>query len=96
MSIYHNYFISLKWTGNKGTGTQTYRGYSRDHIILAEGKPELLGSSDSAFRGSPERYNPEELLVASVSSCHMLWYLHLCAVNGVVIIEYLDKATGKS
>jgi organic hydroperoxide reductase OsmC/OhrA len=95
MSIYHNYFVNLKWTGNQGSGTHTYSGYSRDHIISVEGKPELLGSSDSAFRGNPERYNPEELLVASVSSCHMLWYLHLCAVNGVVIVEYIDKATGK-
>ncbi len=95
MSIYHNYFINLKWTGNQGAGTQSYRSYSRDHIVSVEGKPDLPASSDSAFRGNPERYNPEEMLVASVSSCHMLWYLHLCAVNGVVVMEYFDKATGK-
>lgn len=95
MSVYHNYFINLKWTGNLGTGTQSYRGYSRDHVVSVKGKPDLSASSDSAFRGNPERYNPEEMLVASVSSCHMLWYLHLCAVNGIVVLEYADKATGK-
>jgi organic hydroperoxide reductase OsmC/OhrA len=95
MGKYHNYAINLKWIGNLGTGTQTYRGYNRDHIISADGKPDLPASSDVAFRGSAERYNPEEMLIASVSSCHMLSYLHLCAVNGVVIEEYIDKPTGK-
>jgi organic hydroperoxide reductase OsmC/OhrA len=95
MGKYHNYFIHLKWTGNLGTGTQTYRSYTRDHLISVDGKPDLPASSDTAFRGNPERYNPEEMLVASVSSCHMLWYLHLCAVNGVVVVDYIDKAAGK-
>lgn len=95
MGSYHTYLINLKWTGNLGAGTETYRAYSRDHTIMVAGKPDLLASSDVAFRGHPERYNPEEMLVASVSSCHMLWYLHLCAVNGVVVHEYTDKATGK-
>lgn len=95
MSKYHNYLINLKWTGNLGTGTQTYRGYTRNHVISVEGKPDLPASSDTAFRGSPERYNPEEMLVASVSSCHMLSYLHLCAVNKIVVMEYTDNPTGK-
>ena len=95
MSTYYNYLIKLKWTGNLGTGTQTYRDYSRDHVISVEGKPDLEASSDKAFRGNAERYNPEEMLVASVSSCHMLWYLHLCAVNGIIVIDYTDKAKGK-
>jgi organic hydroperoxide reductase OsmC/OhrA len=95
MGTYHTYLINLKWTGNLGTGTQTYRGYTRDHVISVEGKPDLLASSDKAFRGNPERYNPEEMLVASVSSCHMLSYLHLCAANGVVVVEYTDKPMGK-
>ncbi len=95
MSTYHNYLVNLQWTGNLGAGTETYRAYSREHIIMVDGKPDLLASSDVAFRGHPERYNPEEMLVASVSSCHMLWYLHLCAVNKVVVIDYTDKATGQ-
>jgi organic hydroperoxide reductase OsmC/OhrA len=90
----HNYDVSTRWTGNAGEGTKSYRRYKRDHLISAAGKPEIPASSDPAFRGDPSRYNPEELLVASLSSCHMLWYLHLCAVNGVVVVEYEDRAHG--
>jgi len=90
----HNYEIRLAWSGNLGEGTASYRGYSRNHEIRAEGKPLLAGSSDPAFRGDPSRYNPEELLVASLSACHMLSYLHLCAVNGVVVTGYVDRASG--
>jgi organic hydroperoxide reductase OsmC/OhrA len=90
----HNYEIQVAWTGNVGQGTKTYTSYKRDHEITAAGKPTLLASSDPAFRGDPTRYNPEELLVASLSSCHMLSYLHLCAVNKIVVIDYQDEATG--
>jgi organic hydroperoxide reductase OsmC/OhrA len=90
----HNYEIRLDWTGNSGEGTRTYRGYRRDHTITGAGKPQLAGSSDPAFRGDPSRYNPEELLVASLSACHMLSYLHVCAVNGVVVTDYTDDAVG--
>lgn len=90
----HNYGIRLDWTGNSGEGTRTYRGYRRDHTIAVAGKPPLAGSSDPAFRGDPSRYNPEELLVASLSACHMLSYLHVCAVNGVVVMDYADDALG--
>ena len=90
----HNYKIQVAWTGNQGQGTKTYSSYKRDHAITAAGKPTLLGSSDPAFRGDPARYNPEEFLVASLSSCHMLSYLHLCAVNKIVVTDYEDDATG--
>lgn len=90
----HEYAVHTKWTGNDGDGTKTYRGYRRDHVISAAGKPELAGSSDPAFRGDRTRWNPEELLVAALSSCHMLAYLHLCAVNAIVIEEYEDAAAG--
>ena len=86
--------ISTTWTGNLGEGTKTYRGYRRDHIITAEGKVPIHGSSDPAFRGDPARYSPEELLVAGLSSCHMLSYLHLCATNHVNVVDYRDAATG--
>lgn len=84
----------VTWTGNNGTGTSAYREYGRDHIISANGKPDILGSSDPAFRGDSKRYNPEDLLLASVSSCHMLWYLHLCVEAGVIVTDYVDKAEG--
>lgn len=90
----HHYRIGLRWTGNTGEGTSNYKAYSRDHVISVKDKPELPASSDPSFRGNPQRYNPEELLVASLSSCHMLWYLHLCAVNGVVVVDYQDAAEG--
>lgn len=90
----HSYSIEMRWTGNDGQGTQTYRTYRRDHVIRAEGKPEISGSSDPAFRGDRARYNPEELLVAALSSCHMLSYLHMCAINDVVVTAYEDHASG--
>lgn len=94
MNKQHHYRISVKWTGNKGSGTLGYTAYDRDHTIIAEGKPEIPGSSDPSYRGDKTRYNPEELLLAAISSCHMLWYLHLCAVSGVVVTGYEDHATG--
>lgn len=90
----HTYDVKVVWTGNRGQGTTSYTSYDRNHEISHAGKPVLPGSSDPTFRGDGARYNPEELLVASLSACHMLWYLHLCAVNGVVIIDYQDHATG--
>lgn len=84
----------MQWTGNRGQGTSNYRAYERSHEIKIEGKPSILGSSDPAFRGDKTRYNPEELFIASLSTCHMLWYLHLCAEERIVVVNYLDKATG--
>lgn len=90
----HTYTCAVTWTGNAGEGTASYKAYSRNHTISGAGKPDLPGSSDPAFRGDKSRYNPEELLVASLSTCHMLWYLHLCAVGGVVVLAYRDEPVG--
>ncbi len=90
----HYYKTNLNWTGNTGNGTETYTTYKRDYDIVVEGKPVIKGSSDPAFRGDKTRYNPEEMLVASLSSCHMLWYLHLCAEAGVIVMSYKDEAEG--
>ena len=90
----HSYNLRIKWTGNTGTGTDTYRSYERSYSILGDGKNEIAGSSDPHFRGDRTKYNPEDLLVASLSSCHMLTYLHLCAEAGVKVIDYYDHATG--
>ena len=90
----HQYNIHLKWTGNLGTGTKGYTTYGRDYSIAYGNKPVLLGSADPSFRGDASRYNPEDLLVAALSGCHMLCYLHLCAVNGIVVTNYEDHAIG--
>lgn len=90
----HEYRIRLSWNAG-GAGTTDYRSYSRSHEIVVEGKPPVLASSDPHFRGDASRYNPEELLVASLSSCHMLWYLHLCATRNVVVTQYRDSAVGE-
>ena len=90
----HTYTLTMTWTGNTGTGTSSYRAYSRDHVYSGAGKPDLPGSADPAFRGDGRRYNPEDLLVASLSSCHMLWYLHLCAEAGVTVTAYRDEPVG--
>jgi organic hydroperoxide reductase OsmC/OhrA len=90
----HQYVLSVEWTGNKGTGTSAYTAYDRTHVISGKDKPALPASSDPAFRGDRQRYNPEELLVASISSCHMLWYLHLCAEAGIIVTAYADEPVG--
>jgi organic hydroperoxide reductase OsmC/OhrA len=91
----HNYEIRMRWTGNRGSGTSDYRAYGRDHEISAAGKPVTIpGSADPAFRGDPKRFNPEELLLAALSACHMMSYLHLCAVHGVIVTDYEDAAEG--
>lgn len=94
MGKQHHYTLRVEWTGNKGTGTSGYRDYDRNHTISAEGKPDIAGSSDSAFRGDKSRHNPEDMLVASLSTCHMLWYLHLCADAGVIVLAYEDNPSG--
>lgn len=89
-----SYAVTVTWTGNLGQGTRTYTGYRRDHTVGADGPPSIPGSSDPAYRGDPTRWNPEQLLLAAVSQCHMLWYLHLCADAGVEVVDYLDAAAG--
>jgi organic hydroperoxide reductase OsmC/OhrA len=96
MAKLHRYAVTVEWTGNAGTGTSTYKAYERRHEIYAAGeKPPIPGSSDPTFRGDATRWNPEELLVASLSACHKLWYLHLCATAGVVVVGYIDHAEGE-
>lgn len=90
----HEYTTRVVWTGNRGEGTSGYRAYERAHEISVPGKPVIPGSSDPAFRGDRARYNPEDLLVSSLSACHMLWYLHLCAEAGIVVTGYVDDAAG--
>ncbi|MGC9669344.1 OsmC family protein [Planosporangium sp. 12N6] len=90
----HTYELTVTWTGDRGTGTASYRGYSRAHEVTAAGPPPLPGSSDPTFRGDPDRWNPEQLLVAALSQCHMLAYLHVCAVAGVVVTGYTDTPRG--
>ena len=94
MPTTHTYAISTTWTGNRGEGTASYRAYGRDHDLAAPGRPVLPASSDPAFRGDPTRWNPELLLVAALSDCHLLAYLHLCATHGVIVTDYRDEAVG--
>lgn len=90
----HEYRVTVTWAGNLGSGTSGYRAYGRDHVISAEGKPDISGSSDPAFRGDASRWNPEDMFLASLSACHKLWYLHLCSVSGVIVTAYEDHAEG--
>lgn len=88
----HRYRMALDWTGNQGSGTSGYRAYGREHRLSAPGKPDIAGSADPAFRGDAARWNPEELLLASIAACHQLWYLHLAADAGVIVTAYCDAA----
>ncbi len=90
----HTYKAKLIWTGNQGEGTSGYKAYTRDYDVAIEGKPVIKGSSDPNYLGDATRHNPEDLLLAALSACHMLWYLHLCAVNRIVVTAYEDHAEG--
>jgi len=91
----HNYTVTTIWDGNLGEGTTNYKAYSRNHTIVAEHKKHvILSSSDPSFLGDKTHYNPEELFVSSVSSCHMLWYLHLCTMHHIIVTSYKDEAKG--
>jgi organic hydroperoxide reductase OsmC/OhrA len=90
----HVYRPVVEWTGNTGGGTSDYRAYERAHVISAPGKADVLGSSDPGFRGDGTRWSPEDLFVASVSACHQLWYLHVCANAGIVVLAYRDDPVG--
>lgn len=90
----HTYEVTVAWTGNTGSGTSGYAAFERSTEISAVGRPAILSSADPAFRGAPDRWNPEQLLVASLSQCHMLWYLVLCAKEGIVVTDYVDHPTG--
>ena len=90
----HRYSVSVTWRGNRGTGTSAYSAYGRDHDIAADGRPPIAGSSDPLFRGDRARWNPELLFVASLSTCHQLWYLHLAADAGIIVTDYADQAEG--
>ncbi len=94
MERQHNYSATITWTGNRGKGTSGYKDYDRNHTISVNGKPDIAGSSDTPFMGDATRHNPEDMLVASLSTCHMLWYLHLCADAGIIVTAYTDEAHG--
>jgi organic hydroperoxide reductase OsmC/OhrA len=89
----HYFTAALEWKGNRGQGTRDYRAYDRDFIITISNKPEIHGSAEMSFRGDKSKHNPEDLFLASIASCHMLWYLHLCADEGVVVTSYIDHPT---
>jgi organic hydroperoxide reductase OsmC/OhrA len=90
----HHYPVTITWTGNLGTGTSAYDAYGRGYVIGGSSKPAIPGSSDPVFRGERTRWNPEEMLVASLSACHQLWVLHLCSYAGIVVTQYVDHAEG--
>ncbi|MBG6083292.1 OsmC family protein [Zhihengliuella flava] len=91
----HQYAVSLEWTGARTGGTTGYRDYGRDHVIRAAGLPDLPGTADPTFHGDRDRWNPEQLLLAALSQCHMLSYLHLAVKHGVVVTAYEDDAVGQ-
>lgn len=94
MSKQHPYTSRVVWTGNRGDGTKTYRGYDRTWQIATPGKPVVECSNDPLLGGDPARPNPEDLLLSALSSCHMLWYLHLASNAGIVVMSYEDNPVG--
>ena len=94
MNREHRYALRSVWTGNRGTGTSGYRDYDRTVRVAVDGKAVLEASADKPFRGDPAKWNPEDLLLAALSECHLLSYLHACVEAGVVVESYSDEATG--
>ncbi|MFT4136672.1 OsmC family protein [Microbacterium sp.] len=90
----HRYTVRATWTGDRGTGTSGYRAYDRAVTLEIDGKPVLEASADKPFRGDATRWNPEDMLVAALSQCHLLSYLHACVTVGVVVVGYTDEACG--
>jgi organic hydroperoxide reductase OsmC/OhrA len=84
----------IRWTGDRGEGTKTYRGYDRTWRIETPGQVPIECSNDPAIGGDPNKPNPEELLLASLAGCHMLWYLHLASRAGIVVRAYSDDPLG--
>lgn len=97
MASRHLYSAALRWTGNRGDGTASYRAYDRTWDLVTPGKPVVHCSNDPLLGGDPARHNPEDLLVAAVASCHMLWFLHLASDAGIAVQAYSDspEATGE-
>lgn len=91
----HSYEVSVRWTGDRGTGTSGHRDYGRDHVVSAAGKPDVLGSADPTFRGDCDRWNPEELVLGALSQCHMMSYLHVAVTRGFTVVAYEDRATAE-
>ncbi len=94
MSQKHDFASRIEWTGNRGAGTASYRGYDRTWSITTPGKPRVDCSNDPRLGGDPALHNPEDLLIASLSACHMLWYLHLASEAGLVVEDYQDAPLG--
>ncbi len=94
MTHQHHYRVDVEWTGNRGSGTDGYRNYDRDHVIRIDGKPVIDASADPTFHGDAARHNPEDMLLSALSACHMLSYLHMATVAGVVVTAYSDAAEG--
>jgi organic hydroperoxide reductase OsmC/OhrA len=94
MARQHDYTARVAWTGNRGEGTRAYRGYDRTWDIATPGKPVIHCSNDPLLGGDPTLPNPEDLLLASLSACHMLWYLHLASQAGIVVESYRDDPIG--
>jgi organic hydroperoxide reductase OsmC/OhrA len=90
----HAYTARLIWDGNTGQGTARYTDYERNYRVVIAGKPDIAGSADAAFRGNADRHNPEDLFLAAIAACHMLFFLSLCARRGVRVLAYEDEAHG--
>jgi organic hydroperoxide reductase OsmC/OhrA len=90
----HLYETTLVWTGASAGSTTSYQSYSREYRVEFPGKPPLTGSADPTFLGDAKLHNPEDLLLAALSACHMLSYLALCAREKLLVRSYRDEAIG--
>ncbi|WP_233270519.1 OsmC family protein [Chachezhania sediminis] len=94
MAKAHDFTTHVIWTGNRGQGTQSYRGYDRTWDVAVPGKAPIHCSNDPMLGGDPAKMNPEDMLLSALSACHMLWYLHLASDAGIAVMSYRDTPVG--
>jgi organic hydroperoxide reductase OsmC/OhrA len=94
LSHEHVFECRLDWTGAANGAVKDYASYSREVRVEIAGKPALRASAAEVFRGDASLWNPEDMLVASLSTCHCLSYLALAARAGIPVTAYEDDARG--
>ena len=84
--------MTLRWS--RDGGPYARNNYNSAHTIRFEGGQSVVSSAAPEFGGDAAQTDPEELLVASLSSCHMLTFLAVAANRGYVLDAYEDDAEG--
>ncbi len=93
MSFNHTFKANINWKLGEEDTTTNPRRFSRNHTVTIDKKYEALQvSAAKMFRGEESLYNPEDLLLSALASCHMMSYLYVCSQNQIEVLNYTDNA----